>query len=101
METVRLDGRLLRERGEAMGLLGQALALPEWWGRNLDALYDCLTEPGEPRLLVLVDRAAVEGTPFGRRLLRVLEDAAGENPSLWIEEDGGGDGGADGGENRG
>ena len=46
METVRLDGRRLRERGEAMELLGRALALPEWWGRNLDALYDCLTDLG-------------------------------------------------------
>lgn len=72
-----------------MDYLGARLELPEWWGRNLDALYDCLTEPGEPKLLILADRAVMEETEFGRLLLRVLEDAAGENPSLWIEEDGG------------
>ena len=72
-----------------MDYLSARLEMPEWWGRNLDALYDCLTEPGEPRLLVLADRAAMEGTSFGRRLLRVLKDAAEESPSLRIEEDGG------------
>lgn len=72
-----------------MDYLSARLELPEWWGRNLDALYDCLTEPGEPRLLVLADRAAMEETSFGRRLLRVLEDAAEDNPSLQLEKDGG------------
>ena len=47
METIRLDGAQLQNRKEAMELLGQALALPKWWGRNLDALYDCLTDLAE------------------------------------------------------
>ena len=77
METIRLDGAGLCRRREAMALLGDALALPEWWGRNLDALYDCLTgELGRPVRLEVTGRAAMEATDFGRRLLRVLEDAA-------------------------
>ena len=77
METIRLDGARLCRREEAMALLGHALALPEWWGRNLDALYDCLTgELGRPVRLELSGREAMEATLFGRRLLRVLEDAA-------------------------
>ena len=77
METIRLDGAGLCRRKEAMELLGRALALPEWWGRNLDALYDCLTGGlGRPVRLELSGREALEATAFGRRLLRVLEDAA-------------------------
>lgn len=82
METVRLDGTLLGDRGEAMALLGRTLALPPWWGRNLDALHDCLTGLGRPVRLELERRDALEETAFGRRLLRVLEDAAAETPSL-------------------
>lgn len=82
METIYLDGARLCNRAEAMGLLGEVLALPEWWGRNLDALYDCLTEPGRPLRLVLQNREAMEASRFGRRLLRVLEDAAEDNPGL-------------------
>ena len=77
METIRLDGAMLCRREEAMALLGQELALPEWWGRNLDALYDCLTGGlGRPVRLELTGREAMETTDFGWRLLRVLEDAA-------------------------
>ena len=76
METIRLDGARLCRRKEAMALLGQTLALPEWWGRNLDALYDCLTGLGRPVRLELSGQEAMEATDFGRRLRRVLEDAA-------------------------
>ena len=77
MEIIRLDGAELCRREEAMELLGRTLALPEWWGRNLDALYDCLTgELGRPVRLELSGRAALEEADFGGRLLRVLEDAA-------------------------
>ena len=81
METVRLDGAGLCRREEAFALLGRELALPEWWGRNLDALYDCLTGGlCRPVRLELTGRAAMEATGFGRRLRRVLEDAAAGSP---------------------
>lgn len=82
METIRLDGACLFRREEAMEMLGQALALPEWWGRNLDALHDCLTELGRPVRLELDGREVMETSPFGQRLLRVLRDSAAENPYL-------------------
>ena len=81
MEIVKLDGARLCRREEAMEWLGGALALPEWWGRNLDALHDCLTEMGPVRL-ELEHRAAMEESGFGRRVLRVLRDSAAENPCL-------------------
>lgn len=82
MESIRLDAYRLCCREEAMDLLGQALSLPRWWGRNLDALHDCLTDLGRPVQLVLCGRAAMEASPFGRRLLQVLESSAAENPYL-------------------
>ena len=87
METIRLDGARLGDREEAMELLSQVLALPEWWGRNLDALYDCLTDLGRPVRLEVFCRETMVETPFGRRLLRVLRDAAEELPWLELETD--------------
>lgn len=95
MRRIELDGARLTQRGQAMAYLNEKLELPEWWGRNLDALHDCLTELGEPTALALSHRAELEGAIFGRRLLRVLEDAAEDNRFLWIEEvivEDGGDG---------
>lgn len=82
MEIIRLDGERLQSREEAMELLGLALALPEWWGRNLDALHDCLTDLGRPVRLEISRREAMEASASGRRLLRVLEDAAAEQLGL-------------------
>ena len=80
MDTITLDGALLAERTSAMDHLTEALSLPDWWGRNLDALYDCLTDCEPPRRLVLQNQAAMSGSLFGRRLLRVLTDAAQNDP---------------------
>lgn len=30
---------------DVLGELGKAFRFPEWYGRNLDALHDCLTDP--------------------------------------------------------
>ncbi len=83
MDGIRLDGASLAQREEAMECLGKALRLPEWWGRNLDALHDCLSEVRGR--LVLEHPERLQETPFGRRLLRVLEDAARENPGLALD----------------
>ena len=80
VETIILDGALLTERETAMDILDRTLSLPDWWGRNLDALYDCLTDCEPPRRLVLQNQAAMSGSLFGRRLLRVLTDAARNDP---------------------
>ena len=83
VETIYLDGGLLKNRDEAMEILERALGLPLWWGYNLDALHDCLTDVGRPVRLELCGRAELETTPFGRTLLQVFRDSAAETP--WLE----------------
>lgn len=41
---VEVDLSNLRHRKAALQAIGSALALPHWYGANLDALYDCLTD---------------------------------------------------------
>ena len=83
MGWIRLNGAGLTEREAAMDQLGTSLGLPDWWGRNLDALHDCLTDGSF--CLALENCGLLEASPFGRRLLRVLTEAAGENPNLKVE----------------
>lgn len=66
--------------------LREALALPEYYGANLDALYDCLTEMAEPTELV-VPREAADAAHlgwYGRQLLQVFRDAAAANENLRV-----------------
>ncbi len=85
MRNVMLDGALCAGRAAAMAELETKLGLPEWWGRNLDALHDCLWECGEVRFVVKNHQALLD-TPFGRGLWQVLADGAAENPLRTAEE---------------
>ena len=83
MGFVTLDGAACSRRETAMPALEAALGLPGWWGRNLDALCDCLWEAGEVTVLVK-NRRAMTATPFGRALWQALTETAGENPRLRV-----------------
>ena len=63
-------------------LLADTLSFPEWYGHNLDALYDCLTELAEPLRLHLNgwDSAA----PWAPGFEAVLTAAQFENPELTV-----------------
>ena len=44
MKRVELIASQLTDKEHLHDTLLKELELPEWYGRNLDALYDCLTE---------------------------------------------------------
>ena len=53
MRKIILDIEKMRSLPMLHKYLHTALALPEYYGANLDALYDCLTEIAEPTELVV------------------------------------------------
>ena len=61
--------------------LTRELAFPAYFGRNLDALHDCLTDIGAPIRLILTGA----GSPCGQRFLPVFKDAARQNRYLSVE----------------
>ena len=85
--TVLLDGNAILDRETLHETLATGLCLPPWYGRNLDALYDCLTDVREDTVVVLRDRGALEEHlgSYGHRCLRVLEDASRDNPHIRLE----------------
>lgn len=80
-----LDAAMLRERLPAHDYLKEALALPDYYGKNLDALYDCLTELGETEIqFVNLDAA---GDSYFSRVLDLFQEAREENPRLHLSFD--------------
>ena len=55
-----------------------ALGLPRWYGNNLDALYDCLTEIFDPTHLKILNLPPIPG------FRETLEDAARDNECLSV-----------------
>ena len=52
MEEKIIDCARIHSREDLHAVFREALTFPEWYGNNLDALYDCLTEiSGKVRLL--------------------------------------------------
>lgn len=84
--TVVLEGRAMTDRTAAHDHLARRLGLPAWYGRNLDALYDLLTDMGAQTQIVLRDPACVAGNlgRYGEALLEVLREAAENNPNLTV-----------------
>ena len=86
MRRVVLDGKLMQSRKALHDYLARILELPSYYGANLDALHDVLTELSEDTELVVTDSLEMQealGT-YGDTLIRVLQDSAEENPFLRI-----------------
>ena len=62
--------------------LAESLDFPEWYGNNLDALYDALTEINEDVQLTLVHFEDMKNCRRG--FLRVFTDAVEENLHLTV-----------------
>ena len=75
-----MEGGNIRTREELHDALVRALNLPTWYGRNLDALYDCLTSITAPTGVAIANIDT--NNEFQRRLLNVMRDAADDNQRL-------------------
>lgn len=85
MNLCVLDGREIKDRKMLHDLLAVSLRFPYWYGRNLDALYDCLTDMGEETEIQLWYQNRMEeylGEEYVQSLVRVICMAAENNCNI-------------------
>ena len=81
MTHIILDGSAIRDRADLHALLEARLALPDWYGKNLDALHDCLTDLRDVTVVLRNAGAMTEALgDYGDKVLRVFRDSSEENP---------------------
>lgn len=73
---MQLDGNLIKQKGH--DYLMEALDLPDYYGKNLDALYDCLCE-------MECDIELINAGEVEKDIIDAFQDAAGENDFLKFE----------------
>lgn len=73
---MQLDGKLIKEEGH--DYLMEALSLPDYYGKNLDALYDCLCEIECEIVLINADDVDAD-------IIDTFVDAANENEFLKVK----------------
>ena len=88
MKKVILSPEEVKTMADAHRVLARELSFPDWYGFNLDALHDCLTDVFEDVSIVLDDPEALKenlGECFSR-LTEVLTVSAQENRHLFFSE---------------
>ena len=79
---LRIDGKLMVTRKAAHEELKRAMGLPEWYGRNLDALYDLASTMRGEAVLLDAHVPLRELGEYGEKLIETLRDAARDNPDF-------------------
>lgn len=87
MNRIELDVRNIFTVRALHIYLAYRLDLPAHYGKNLDALYDVLTEESRTAAIRITGTKEAQGelTAYMPKLLRVFEDAAGENERISVE----------------
>ena len=85
MKKIILNCENLIERKQAHLYLAEMLEFPEYYGKNLDALFDCLTELGECTVVLQGEAELRQAGGYGVKILKVLGEAAQANPGLTLE----------------
>ena len=87
MKTIIIDGNEIISMSEIHEVFAEELDFPDWYGKNLDALYDCLGDVTEEVEIIFENIAELEenlGISF-QRLCRLLEDVSTENDYISVE----------------
>ena len=85
MKIVILDGRKMTDRETAHLYLKRKLNLPEYYGKNLDALFDCLCEMNNVQIVVsYVQEMKDNLRRYADNIINVFEAAQEKNPKLSV-----------------
>ncbi len=84
MKIVILDAKKMLEKEKMHEYFTKKFGLPEYYGKNLDALFDCLCEINEPTLIRLKNEKFLDDSAK-ESLTRLFRDVCNENELVKFE----------------
>ena len=70
-----LDGKKMVSREETHAYLKETFGFPDYYGKNLDALHDCLTEQKDVEIEVQHEEEMLAALgKYGEKLMQGLDD---------------------------
>lgn len=90
---VIIDGRKIKDKQTLHAYLKEACKFPDYYGNNLDALYDVLTDREEPLEIILEYAEELKEIlcGYGEAFIETLEDASAENSNFIVNMKGTGE----------
>ncbi|MCR4950561.1 MAG: barstar family protein [Solobacterium sp.] len=84
--TIELEAEKLMDRKQAHDYMAELFCFDHEYGRNLDALNDCLSEVSDDVDLILTRETVTMmcRNPYAFKILMVLGRAGEENPHLHV-----------------
>lgn len=86
MKEIYLHPNVCQDKERLHSYLAEQFEFPGWYGSNLDALHDCLTDVRDETVLIVPDVEMLEQQlgPYARRLMRVFIAVSAENPAIHL-----------------
>lgn len=87
MIQIELNGKNMKTREETHKYLKEKLNLPEYYGENLDALWDILSTYSKPIKISFInkDELIKNLEDYGYALISVFQDVEEENTNIKFE----------------
>lgn len=84
MREVLIDGNLMKSKEEMHDHLKERFALPYYYARNLDSLYQILAKDDDPIKVKLINKESI-ALGYGNALVLLFEDLAGVNDNYILD----------------
>lgn len=87
MQIITLDGGKMKSKRDTHLYLAQRLRFPVYYGRNLDALHDCLTEFLPGSIIILRNETAMIDAlgEYGEALLEVFRNCSDYDVRFFVD----------------
>ena len=87
MKEIRLNGARMVDKAAAHVYLKRKLAFPDYYGENLDALWDCLsTDYSRKKIIIQNPEVIIENLgDYGEAILKLFREAAAQNEWIQLE----------------
>ena len=81
MKEIVIDGKLMKDKESAHNVIKEAFNFPDYYGRNLDALWDMLSEMSDPVKITLTGSSQARKAlgKYFVDIIKVFYDAAKED----------------------